>query len=102
MNEMREQRLRLGMSQPEYAKRLGIATATVKAIEYERLEISPRMRGRMASLTEGETVEHTKAKIEKLVAEYRQKLEQELLPASNGEAGKQNIKPLFGNTLRWA
>lgn len=73
MNEMRTFRNSLGLTQVKAAKLLKISTSTVISIEANRLKMSNAMRLRISAVTG-----NRQQIIDKLVSEYRAKLERSL------------------------
>src|SRR5678815_5618326 len=74
MNEMLEFRKSLGLTQKRLARLLGVTTRAVQCVEGGEIKLSPKMRLRMSSVGLDK-----KQIIEQMVAEYRAKLERELL-----------------------
>ena len=75
INEMRQFRDKVGLTQVQLAKKLKISTSTVVSIEADRLKISPKMRLRMGAFMGADKATF----IERMVAEYRRKLEREFI-----------------------
>jgi transcriptional regulator with XRE-family HTH domain len=64
----------MGITQGEMASLLGVSRPTIQAIELRKLELSPKLEGRILGITGGEL----EALVEKKVSQYRKKLRQDL------------------------
>ena len=79
-NTMTKMRISMGLTQAEFAKLLRVSASSVQAVELGKLPLSPRMQKRMIYVIEGSgTRDMLRALIDAKVAEYRRRLEAELL-----------------------
>lgn len=75
MNEMKEFRKSRGLTQKRCGQLLGVSTRAVQSVECGDIKLSDRMKARMQSQW---TTESREAFINRMVAEYREKLERTL------------------------
>lgn len=59
MDDLRTFRLRLGLSQAEFARKIGITRDYVSAIETNKFKLSDRLRTRIRLVFEGKTAQQT-------------------------------------------